>query len=59
MLIVRTVLRSPPFYREAPHTFFCFCSFIEKPTAPENGTHHTAFFSFNYTFYIGRGGITG
>ena len=22
--------------------FFCFCSFIEKPTAPENGTHHTA-----------------
>ena len=24
-----------------PH-FFCVCSLLNKPTAPENGTHHTA-----------------
>ena len=23
--------------------FFCVCSLLNKPTAPENGTHHTVF----------------
>ena len=27
----------PPFF-----LFFCVCSLLNKPTAPENGTHHTA-----------------
>ena len=31
----------------APHVFgsylfFCVCSLLNKPTVPENGTHHTA-----------------